>query len=125
MARKLNNSPLRGDLSEDAFPPSAGGTTGLFCRGGDHPRPRRVSAVLAPVLTPYDPIKQNLDEMLSAPSFKHPLGTDRYGRDVLTRIIYGCRYALIIGVGVVAIQLLGRRDPGPDRGILRGGRSKP
>jgi len=64
-----------------------------------------LSAALAPVLTPYDPIKQNLDEMLSAPSLKHPLGTDRYGRDVLTRIIYGCRYALIIGVGVVAIQL--------------------
>jgi len=63
------------------------------------------SAVLAPVLTSYDPIKQNLDEMLSAPSWKHPLGTDRYGRDMLTRIIYGCRYALIIGVGVVAIQL--------------------
>ncbi len=63
------------------------------------------SAVLAPVFTAYDPIKQNLDEMLSSPSLKHPLGTDRYGRDVLTRIIYGCRYALIIGVGVVAIQL--------------------
>ena len=65
-----------------------------------------LSAFLAPVLTPYEPAKQNLDEMLSAPSLKHPLGTDRYGRDVLTRIIYGCQYALIIGVGVVAIQLL-------------------
>jgi peptide/nickel transport system permease protein len=57
------------------------------------------------VLTGYDPIKQNLDDTLSGPSFQHPLGTDRYGRDVLTRILYGCRYALIIGVGVVAIQL--------------------
>jgi peptide/nickel transport system permease protein len=65
-----------------------------------------LSAFLAPVFTPYDPVKQNLGEMLSAPSFKHPLGTDRYGRDVLTRILYGCQYALIIGVGVVAIQLL-------------------
>jgi peptide/nickel transport system permease protein len=65
-----------------------------------------LSAFLAPVLTPYGPVKQNLGEMLSAPSFKHPLGTDRYGRDVLTRILYGCQYALIIGVGVVAIQLL-------------------
>ena len=64
-----------------------------------------LSAFLAPVLTPYDPVKQNLEEMLSGPSFKHPLGTDRYGRDVLTRIVYGCQYALIIGVGVVAIQL--------------------
>lgn len=65
-----------------------------------------LSAVLAPVLTGYDPIKQNLDDILSGPSFKHPLGTDRYGRDVLTRILYGCQYALIIGVGVVAIQLV-------------------
>jgi peptide/nickel transport system permease protein len=65
-----------------------------------------LSAILAPVLTAYDPVKQNLEEMLSSPSFKHPLGTDRYGRDVLTRILYGCRYALIIGVGVVAIQLV-------------------
>lgn len=64
-----------------------------------------LSAFLAPVLMPYDPVKQNLEEMLSGPSFKHPLGTDRYGRDVLTRIVYGCQYALIIGVGVVAIQL--------------------
>ncbi len=65
-----------------------------------------LSAFLAPVLTPYDPVKQNLGEMLSGPSFKHPLGTDRYGRDVLTRVLYGCQYALIIGVGVVGIQLL-------------------
>ncbi len=65
-----------------------------------------LSAFLAPVLTPYEPVKQNLGEMLSAPSLHHPLGTDRYGRDVLTRILYGCQYALIIGVGVVAIQLV-------------------
>ncbi len=64
-----------------------------------------LGAVLAPVLTVYDPSKQNYNEMLSSPSLKHPLGTDRYGRDVLTRIVYGCRYALVIGVGVVAIQL--------------------
>ena len=64
------------------------------------------SGLLAPLITAYDPVKQELNEMLSPPSFKHPLGTDRYGRDVLTRIVYGCRYALIIGVGVVAMQLL-------------------
>ncbi len=63
-----------------------------------------LSALLAPVITTYDPVKQNLNEMLSSPTLKHPLGTDRYGRDLLTRIIYGGRYALIIGVGVVMIQ---------------------
>jgi len=64
-----------------------------------------LSALLAPVITTYDPVKQNLNEMLSSPTFKHPLGTDRYGRDLLTRIIYGGRYALMIGVGVVIIQM--------------------
>ena len=65
-----------------------------------------VMALAAPIATPYDPFKQDFEVMLEAPSLAHPLGTDRYGRDVLTRIIYGCRYALIIGVAVVAIQLL-------------------
>jgi len=64
-----------------------------------------LSSLLAPVMTSYDPVKQNLNEMLSSPTLRHPLGTDRYGRDLLTRIIYGCRYALIIGVGVVMIQM--------------------
>jgi peptide/nickel transport system permease protein len=64
-----------------------------------------IMAILAPILTPYDPIKQNYDELLLSPSPRHPLGTDQYGRDLLTRIVFGCRYALLIGVGVVAIQL--------------------
>ena len=63
------------------------------------------SALLSPFITSYDPVKQNLDQMLSSPNLRHPLGTDRYGRDLLTRIIYGGRYALIIGVGVVLIQM--------------------
>jgi len=63
-------------------------------------------AATAPFVTPYDPFKQDFEVMLQAPSLDHPLGTDRYGRDVLTRIVYGCRYALIIGVAVVAIQLM-------------------
>ena len=64
-----------------------------------------LSSLLAPVMTSYDPVKQNLNEMLSSPTLRHPLGTDRYGRDLLTRIIYGGRYALIIGIGVVMIQM--------------------
>jgi peptide/nickel transport system permease protein len=64
------------------------------------------SAVFAPFLTPFNPLKQNYDELLSPPSLRHPLGTDQYGRDVLTRILYGARYALLIGVSVVAIQLV-------------------
>lgn len=64
-----------------------------------------ILAMFAPVITPYDPIKQNYDELLNPPSRSHPLGTDQYGRDLLTRIFFGCRYALLIGVGVVAIQI--------------------
>ncbi|MCU0597183.1 MAG: ABC transporter permease [Desulfobacterota bacterium] len=64
------------------------------------------SAVLAPFLTPFNPLKQNYDDLLSPPSLRHPLGTDQYGRDMLTRILYGARYALLIGVSVVGIQLI-------------------
>lgn len=63
-------------------------------------------AILAPWLTSYDPVRQNYDELLMPPSLEHPLGTDQYGRDLLTRILFGCRYAIIIGVGVVCIQLV-------------------
>ena len=65
-----------------------------------------LAAVSAPWLTTYDPVRQNYNELLMPPSLKHPLGTDQYGRDLLTRILYGCRYAIIIGVGVLAIQFL-------------------
>jgi peptide/nickel transport system permease protein len=63
-------------------------------------------AIFAPWLTAYDPVRQNYNELLMPPSPEHPLGTDQYGRDLLTRIIFGCRYAIVIGVGVVCIQLL-------------------
>ena len=60
---------------------------------------------LPPGSPPYDPAKQNYEELLLPPSVHNPLGTDQYGRDMLTRILYGCRYAILIGVAVVAIQL--------------------
>lgn len=65
-----------------------------------------VLAIFAPIITPYDPVRQNYDELLLPPSPSHPLGTDQYGRDLVTRIIFGCRYALLIGVGVVTIQIV-------------------
>jgi peptide/nickel transport system permease protein/oligopeptide transport system permease protein len=55
-------------------------------------------AVCAPIVTPYDPYTINLDEQLLAPSAKYWLGTDRFGRDLLTRIIYGTRISLMIGL---------------------------
>ncbi|MQA03911.1 MAG: ABC transporter permease subunit [Streptosporangiales bacterium] len=60
-------------------------------------------AVFAPLLTPYDPAKQDLAASFAAPSWTHPLGTDGLGRDILARIMYGGRYTLIIGVLAVGI----------------------
>ncbi|HID15789.1 MAG TPA: ABC transporter permease [Candidatus Atribacteria bacterium] len=63
-------------------------------------------ALFAPFLTPYDPIKQDLNNILQPPSWAHPFGTDTLGRDILSRIIYGARISLVIGVLVVAISSL-------------------
>lgn len=62
-------------------------------------------AILAPWLAPYDPLKQNYDDLLQPPSKAHPMGTDALGRDLFSRVIYGSRYALMIGVAVVLLEL--------------------
>jgi peptide/nickel transport system permease protein len=59
-------------------------------------------AVLAPVLAPYDPLAQDLGSRLRPPSSEHWLGTDSLGRDIASRILYGARISLIIGIVVVA-----------------------
>jgi peptide/nickel transport system permease protein len=60
-------------------------------------------AGFAPVIAPYDPVEVNFGAMLSAPSGQHWLGTDAFGRDVLARLIYGSRTALIVGFGAAFI----------------------
>lgn len=65
-----------------------------------------LTAGLADVLAPYDPLAMNFDELLVPPSSKRPFGTDMLGRDVLSRVLYGSRYALLIGIGVVALQMV-------------------
>ena len=55
------------------------------------------AAVFAPWVTPYDPLAVDSAGMLAAPSWEHWMGTDSYGRDMLTRIIYGARTALAVG----------------------------
>jgi len=64
-------------------------------------------AVFAPVITPYDPERANLSEIVQPPSRGHPLGTDELGRDILTRIAYGSRISLTLGTISVGIALLG------------------
>jgi ABC-type dipeptide/oligopeptide/nickel transport system permease subunit len=61
-----------------------------------------VTAIFAPLLAPYDPYKVNLPESMQQPSARHLLGTDEMGRDLLSRIIYGSRIAIIVGLVVVA-----------------------
>jgi len=56
-----------------------------------------VVAVLAPVLAPYDVAEIDAKNVLSAPSWEHPLGTDGLGRDVVSRMIYGARISLLVG----------------------------
>jgi len=56
-----------------------------------------LAAVFAPVVAPYDPLDVDYANILAAPSWAHPLGTDNFGRDVLSRIIYGAQTALSIG----------------------------
>ncbi|HZQ36282.1 MAG TPA: ABC transporter permease, partial [Dehalococcoidia bacterium] len=60
-------------------------------------------ALLAPVIAPYKPNDIDLLARLSAPGGKHLLGTDEYGRDVLTRVIYGGRVSLAAGLGATAL----------------------
>jgi peptide/nickel transport system permease protein len=58
--------------------------------------------VLAPALAPYDPVKIQLASKLHPPSLLHWFGTDHFGRDVLSRVIYGGRISLLVGLLVTA-----------------------
>jgi len=60
-------------------------------------------AVFAGVLAPYDPLSVDFGAMLAAPSAAHWLGTDAFGRDVLSRLIYGSRTALLVGFGAAVL----------------------
>jgi peptide/nickel transport system permease protein len=55
-------------------------------------------AVFVPLLSPYSPSEPDLFNQLAPPSLQHPLGTDPLGRDVLTRLLYGARISLTVGV---------------------------
>jgi peptide/nickel transport system permease protein len=61
-------------------------------------------ALLGPTLVPLDPTQQRLEHNLSPPSLDHPLGTDKLGRDILSRIVYGARISLFIGLIAVSIS---------------------
>jgi peptide/nickel transport system ATP-binding protein len=64
------------------------------------------SAIFAPLLAPYDPLDNDFVNALQGPSPEHWLGTDENGRDVLSRMLFGARIALLVGFGAVAIAML-------------------
>jgi peptide/nickel transport system permease protein len=64
------------------------------------------AALLAPLVAPHDPLKQNLNHALARPDRAHLLGTDNVGRDVLSRVIWGTRVSLVAGLGSVGIAVL-------------------
>jgi peptide/nickel transport system permease protein len=65
-----------------------------------------ILAILAPAVSPYDPLKQDLAGLLAPPGAQHLLGTDNSGRDVLARVIWGARISLIAGLVSVAIAVV-------------------
>ena len=64
-------------------------------------------ALLAPLIAPQDPLAQNLYGRLQPPSANHWLGTDDFGRDILSRIVYGARISLRIGLVAISLALAG------------------
>src|SRR5262245_56335392 len=60
-----------------------------------------LAAILAPIVAPYDPNKQQLSLRLKPPTVEHWLGTDQLGRDMLSRILWGARISLTVGLVVV------------------------
>ena len=57
-----------------------------------------LAVLLAPVIAPYDPLAQSVLQANKSPSWLHWIGTDKFGRDILSRIIYGARTSLLVGI---------------------------
>ncbi|SEM85985.1 peptide/nickel transport system permease protein [Loktanella fryxellensis] len=77
-------------------------------------------AVFAPLIAPYDPVQQSITAMMAPPGGAHLLGTDSYGQDILSRIIYGARYALLIAFFAILIGATGGLILGTAAGLTTG-----
>ena len=80
-----------------------------------------LAGVFAPVLTPYDPIKGDFRAALLPPSVEHPFGTDNLGRDVFSRVLYGTRIDLQIGLITTYVPLVYGLMFGAIAGFFLGG----
>ena len=76
-------------------------------------------AVFAPLIATHDPVKQNYREMLQGPSAAHYFGTDKFGRDIFSRVVWGCQRAMTIAVLAVVMGTLLGVPVGDDLGLLR------
>lgn len=85
-------------------------------------------AVFAPALAPFDPLAQDIPNGLAPPSSEHWMGTDKLGRDIFSRMLYGARISLGAGVGVVIMAglvgisvgiIAGYRGGWPDEALMR------
>jgi peptide/nickel transport system permease protein len=63
-------------------------------------------AIFAPLISPRDPLKQNLSDKRIPPNKTHLLGTDQFGRDILSRILYGTQYALLVSSMSILLSLV-------------------
>ena len=85
------------------------------------------SAVAAPLLAPFDPVALNVPDRLLPPGPAHPFGTDEFGRDILSRTLYGARLSLVVGALVtllattagIVVGLAAGSNPGADRILMR------
>src|SRR5262247_2297475 len=80
-----------------------------------------VTAIFAGLLAPTAPDEQNFDLIEARPSVKALFGTDRFGRDVLSRVIYGSRISLYVAVTSIAVAMLGGRTLALVAGYVGGG----
>lgn len=68
--------------------------------------PMFLCAVLAPIISPHNPVEPDLKSILSGPSLSHPFGTDTLGRDVFARVVYGSRISLLVGFVSVGLAVI-------------------
>lgn len=78
------------------------------------------AALFAPYIVPFDPFEMHLDSILNSASSKYILGTDEFGRDIFSRLIYGARLSLMIGIGAVTVKMFLSVAMGLAAGYLKG-----
>jgi len=79
-----------------------------------------ILAIFAPLIAQYDPLEQNISARLSPPSLEHFFGTDELGRDVFSRVLYGARISLPVGLVVILFAVIFGSLVGASAGYIGG-----